>query len=524
MIAPVAQAAAPSEPVSVFVVSRNQSVQVMWNPPTGDGGTPITDYEIDYKEHTDSLWSLYPDTISTNTSVIIDQLINDVEYDFRVRAVNADGIGPSSIIFSQTPSVAPYLFVLSTGQSLAIGTSTESALSTTQPYDNLSLSSPDGPRGYSSPLIPLVERNVETPSSGLANSLRAYDSVIEQPVIIALHGDDGVEYNQLKKGTPLYDLGMLQASVVKNEVGGIAHNTLVIPVGVTLMHGETDYVMGNATAYESFLEEWQEDYENDIQSIFETTESVPLFITQMNTAWTGEVAVAQYEAHKNNPEEIILIGPTYQYAYGPDNLHLTSIDSKNVGELFAKVMHKVSVDHEDWHPLMPESIERSENIITVEYAIPEAPLVFDTDTVAERNNYGFEFIQTGGNSVTIENVTLIDNANKVQITLSDIPTGTEQKLRYAWGCYFAGVGYGQCGSKDDGEYVGGNLRDSDESVSPSSDGTGLPLYNWGVSFEENVVAQPSDILVTNGGGNHSSGNNSHPRQISRRLIAYLQNR
>lgn len=35
--------------------------------------------------------------------------------------------------------------------------------------------------------------------------------------------------------------------------------------------------------------------------------------------------------------------------------------------------------------------------------------------------------------------------------------------------------------------VGGNLRDSDSSVSPAPGSTGRPLYNWAVAFDEPVL-------------------------------------
>ncbi len=86
-----------------------------------------------------------------------------------------------------------YFHILSSGQSLATGEAARPSISTVQPYRNLMLS-PDI-RGASGPLQPLVEGDAsiyspESPSSGLANSLRAWDNK-ERAVIVGLHGQGG---------------------------------------------------------------------------------------------------------------------------------------------------------------------------------------------------------------------------------------------------------------------------------------------------------------------------------------------
>lgn len=45
----------------------------------------------------------------------------------------------------------------------------------------------------------LREVSVETPSSGIANSLQAYDNILERPVIVGLHGIGGKSYAGIKK-------------------------------------------------------------------------------------------------------------------------------------------------------------------------------------------------------------------------------------------------------------------------------------------------------------------------------------
>jgi len=211
--------------------------------------------------------------------------------------------------------------------------------------------------------------------------------------------------------------------------------------------------------------------------------TIPLFETQTNTNSEGNVADGQLEAHLNNQGKVILVGPKYQLTYA-DGLHLTNTSSKYMGEMYAKVMNKVLYQGQTWNPLMPTSVTNVGNVVTVGFNIPVSPLVIDTTNVAGRPNDGFEFEQTGGSAITISSVSLIDSNTKVQITLSATPDGTNPQIRYAWDCYGneGDPAYNTCGGASINTDVGGNIRDSDSSTSPSSAGTGLALYNWLVSF------------------------------------------
>ena len=387
---------------------------------------------------------------------------------------------------SGTPGTT-YYYILSTGQSLSVGLAASPPITLTQPYHNLMFN--PSVEATTVPLIPLYESgqgsnyNVETPSSGIANSLTGYTSTTT-PFIVGLDGVNGLDYAALKKGTTPYQTGITQVTnatnYVKNTLGGN-----IVPIAITNIHGETDYAEGNAASYESYLVQWQSDYQTDINSITGTSSTIPMFINQMNSASTGELAQAQLQAHIDNPGNIILVGPKYQYHYYTDNLHLTNTSSKAVGEMLAKVINKVVFQHQVWNPLMPTSIVRQNNVITVSYAIPVGTLAIDTTNVAQRPSDGFDFVQTGGNSVSISSVALTNNNTQVSITLSATPTGTSQQLRYAWRCYTSAT---SCGEASNATMVGGNIRDTDSSVSPAVNGTGLPLYDWGVAFDEPVTA------------------------------------
>ena len=493
-------ATAPGTPGQFTVVPGNARAALNWAAPTNNGGSTITDYKIEYGLHGSGAWAAFSHAATTNTIAVVPGLTNGTGYDFRVSAVNSAGTSTPTATLSGTPAVKTFLQILCNGQSLSVGVMGTPAVTTTQPYDNVMLG--NSPQGLTAPLIPLVEGGVlssgtpcETHSSAMANALRAADG---RPVEIGSHGVGGTAYSGLCKGTTPYANGMTQASVAKSYV----ESTLgcsYLPLAVTIVHGEADYKAGLSSSYEANLVQWQSDYQNDLAALTGTSVNVPLFTNQLDSANTGEMAVAQLQAHRDYPGKIYLTGPKYQYHYASDHVHLTNTSYRLMGEMFAKVIKKVMVDGTGWDPLMPISVIGSGTSLVVSYHIPVGSLVLDTTNVAKRPNYGFEFSQTGGNTVTVTSVQLINNNTQVQVGLSAAPTGTNPRLRYAWG-YPSRTSQAliyQYGEASTATFCGGNIRDMDTSVSPASNGTGQPLYDWSVSFDDPVMPTPVvDLAVT----------------------------
>ena len=80
---------APSQPLNLSGTLDGTSYTLSWNTPSDDGGSPITDYLIEYSQ--DGLrWSTYDDGVGTTTSVALTGLSVESYY-FRVFAVNATG-------------------------------------------------------------------------------------------------------------------------------------------------------------------------------------------------------------------------------------------------------------------------------------------------------------------------------------------------------------------------------------------------------------------------------------------------
>lgn len=89
-------ATAPAAPQSVTALAGNTSATIGWNPPSSDGGSAITGYQITATP------AITPVVVATSPRTV-SGLTNGVSYIFHVSAMNAVGTGPSA----SSPTVIP---------------------------------------------------------------------------------------------------------------------------------------------------------------------------------------------------------------------------------------------------------------------------------------------------------------------------------------------------------------------------------------------------------------------------------
>ncbi len=103
----------PLQPLNLAVSIDDQSVDLSWSPPSSDGGSPITDYLVEYRLSSGGVWATFSDGVSTNSTTTVTGLTNDTSYDFRVSAINAIGQGSPSTEVTATPGAPAQVLILS---------------------------------------------------------------------------------------------------------------------------------------------------------------------------------------------------------------------------------------------------------------------------------------------------------------------------------------------------------------------------------------------------------------------------
>jgi hypothetical protein len=86
----------PSAPLAVDAIATGpSSLSVRWSPPANDGGSPVTKYKIYFRQITATPWvSAFSQGESTVTSLA--NLVADTEYEVKLAAINANGLGPDT--------------------------------------------------------------------------------------------------------------------------------------------------------------------------------------------------------------------------------------------------------------------------------------------------------------------------------------------------------------------------------------------------------------------------------------------
>lgn len=85
----------PPENVQVGNVTKF-SATLTWEPPKSDGGSEITAYIIELRDRTSVSWSAVMVTKPQDRTAVINDVIENKEYIFRIRAENKAGTGKPS--------------------------------------------------------------------------------------------------------------------------------------------------------------------------------------------------------------------------------------------------------------------------------------------------------------------------------------------------------------------------------------------------------------------------------------------
>ena len=80
----------PEGPVEISNITKD-SVTLSWQPPSKDGGSPLTGYVVEQRDAKKTKWVKAGSVDKDTTIFVASKLLEDNEYVFRVTAVNAEG-------------------------------------------------------------------------------------------------------------------------------------------------------------------------------------------------------------------------------------------------------------------------------------------------------------------------------------------------------------------------------------------------------------------------------------------------
>ena len=403
--------------------------------------------------------------------------------------------------------------VIMTGQSNALA-NTGTLPRVTTAYANLMFNGGPGVGDSPTSFVPLAAGDGGWAAHGMADritrfALETFNFGVDpaypatHDILISNNARSGETYWCLRKNGCTYRTAPYAFTVgiahVQKAMTLAAADAKYVVRAVTNIHGEDDhqsYVASNAEFpldgtdgsfrtikdYADGLLEWQRDYEAEIKAVTGQVIPVPMLISQLsgwNDARFSAVSQFQYLAHKRSGGKVVLVGASYPFQFFSDCRHFTGASRRILGEYYAKAYARIVFQGKTWEPVRPMSVTRAANVITVKYYVPVPPLAFDTVRVPGIANMGFDFLEDGALQ-TISSVTLA-SADTVQITLAAAPGAGVKKLRYAQN-QVPGTCQGIGSNTGIGPGARGNLRDSDPAVSRY----GFDLFNWGVTFEEDV--------------------------------------
>ena len=85
---------------------------------------------------------------------------------------------------------------------------------------------------------------------------------------------------------------------------------------------------------------------------------------------------AALAAGVDHPGQIVCTGPKYQYgAYG---LHMSGPAYEAIGEKYGEVFDIIVNQKRSWKPVGPNKVTRAGAVITIDFDVPNPPLVWDT--------------------------------------------------------------------------------------------------------------------------------------------------
>jgi len=429
---------------------------------------------------------------------------------------NAENLAASAKVKKEGGGIVPgltndYNHIVFYGQSLSVGADSKQLLSTTPKEGNYMISKAVAFTGEKDakfePLVSGPKADSEPPVVGTVNHLRKlYSDAF--PADSAKHGlvgsslgVSGRSVEQLSKGGKAKHYDRVVNAINASKAAADLEKKSYGIAAICWMQGESNYSPGGdwtptKEGYKEKLLKLRADLNEEVAKGIAGQKEAPAFVMyQTGAAYSNDtnflsIGMAQWEIAQEVPG-VYMATPIYPYVdYGG---HLTANGYRWVGAQFGKVLDKILVKGEDWKPLSPRSVKRDGRKITIDYHVPEPPLVFAAPYIGRKlseipPDKGFLLYDSSG-IVDIESIRIVNDTIVEIIAKRDFDG--DAYVRYAGKTKYDGNGF---------------LRDSDSTVAedvyvfdpttaqlpdenlPELVGKPYPLYNWSIAF--NLKAEP----------------------------------
>lgn len=369
--------------------------------------------------------------------IVLDALFKLSQYDFDDFITSGD-IPATIKPVGQLPYIPADVQIngfISYGQSLSVGGGSGNvAISTTQPYSNLTYSS--GVKGSSfTGIKPLIEENGETVCSGMANyaslSMLRDDGVMpdEHPIFSGAPGQGSTSIGPLSKGGAAWTKF---ENFVKNIPIVNAGKSCALHA-ISWLQGENNQAP-DGTPYATYLAALMQ-LQVDITELAQTElgQKTPVYmLTYQHSSHTrinNSATQRAYVQADRQSDYFTLVTPTYPFPHNTDTIHLTNISYKWMGAYFGRAYKQLVIERRIPDNVFPLGATWSGNEVRVKLRVPEPPLRFRTDRVPLTTNYGFKVQDAAGVAIGISSVA-IEGDDIVLITLSSTPSAAPV-VRYA---------------------------------------------------------------------------------------------
>lgn len=219
---------------------------------------------------------------------------------------------------------------------------------------------------------------------------------------------------------------------------------------LTLYYGEAARTQSQIiSGYAAMAKTMVETFDTQARAITKQLRPIPTFVTP--ACFNALTPTAWMDVSDLTPL-CVIVGPRYQMpsarnasngltggsqAWG-NEIHHSPDGHRWVGEMVAKVMHRVINEGEAWKPLRALSARKiSATQIDVEFHVPRPPLVLDVTLIAQMQGWGFELYAGTVDAKTNKSyptaIEIVDG-RVVRLTFAAIPAGARLSMGVTSAC------------------------------------------------------------------------------------------